>query len=35
MFEDSNFKYFPKQAAALETCFFFFFLIKKQKEIEG
>jgi hypothetical protein len=32
MFEDSNFKYFPKQAAALETCFF---LIKKQKEIEG
>jgi hypothetical protein len=34
MFEDSNFKYFPKQAAALET-FFFFFLIKKQKEIEG
>jgi hypothetical protein len=34
MFEDSNFKYFPKQAAALETCFFFF-LIKKQKQIEG
>jgi hypothetical protein len=33
MFKDSNFKYFPKQAAALETCFFF--LIKKQKEIEG